>query len=272
MSIRANLHTHTTYCDGKNTPREMVEAAIDKGFHTLGFSGHAHAKCDPECSMSLKGTLAYRGEITKLREEYKGKIEIFLGLENEGAMPQPVEGYDFIIGSVHYLSVNGAYYAMDASPEQFAQCIDECFGGNALGLAKAYYETLTDSIRAEKPDIVGHFDLIEKFNANGRFFDSQSPAYRKIALGALEGIAGTGAIVEINTGAMARGYTKQPYPAAFLIRRLRELEIPVIVSSDAHDAAHIGAYFDEMEELLRTLGFRERMELERGRGFVPVLF
>ena len=26
-----NLHTHTTFCDGKNTPEEMVQAAISLG-------------------------------------------------------------------------------------------------------------------------------------------------------------------------------------------------------------------------------------------------
>ena len=30
--IKADFHTHTTFCDGKSTPREMVEAACRLGF------------------------------------------------------------------------------------------------------------------------------------------------------------------------------------------------------------------------------------------------
>ena len=36
-----NFHTHSTWCDGKDTPEAMIEAAIAKGFSVLGFSSHA---------------------------------------------------------------------------------------------------------------------------------------------------------------------------------------------------------------------------------------
>ena len=42
MKYRQNLHTHTTFCDGKDTPEELVEAAIAKGFDSIGFSGHSY--------------------------------------------------------------------------------------------------------------------------------------------------------------------------------------------------------------------------------------
>jgi len=38
----SNYHTHSTFCDGKNTPEEIVLAAIDKGFDVIGLSGHGH--------------------------------------------------------------------------------------------------------------------------------------------------------------------------------------------------------------------------------------
>ena len=36
--IEYDLHMHTTFCDGKNTPEEIVLYAIDKGFSAIGFS------------------------------------------------------------------------------------------------------------------------------------------------------------------------------------------------------------------------------------------
>ena len=42
MNTLQNLHQHTTFCDGKNTPEEIVLEAIKKGFGAIGFSGHCH--------------------------------------------------------------------------------------------------------------------------------------------------------------------------------------------------------------------------------------
>ena len=39
--MKTNYHTHTTWCDGKDTPEAVVVAAIDKGFDAIGFSSHA---------------------------------------------------------------------------------------------------------------------------------------------------------------------------------------------------------------------------------------
>ena len=38
--LRANYHTHTTFCDGTSTAEEMVQQALDLGFVALGFSSH----------------------------------------------------------------------------------------------------------------------------------------------------------------------------------------------------------------------------------------
>lgn len=41
--IKADFHTHSTYCDGKNTLEEMLDAAIYKKMAAIGFSGHSHS-------------------------------------------------------------------------------------------------------------------------------------------------------------------------------------------------------------------------------------
>ena len=41
ISGRFNLHTHSTWCDGKSTPEEMIQAALAQGLTTLGFSSHS---------------------------------------------------------------------------------------------------------------------------------------------------------------------------------------------------------------------------------------
>ena len=70
----ANYHTHSTFCDGKSTPEEMVLAAMERGFSALGFSGHGYTPFDLHSCMS--DTRGYISEIKRLKEKYKNKIQI----------------------------------------------------------------------------------------------------------------------------------------------------------------------------------------------------
>ena len=65
--MKTNYHTHTTFCDGRDTPEAVVRAAIAKGFSAIGFSSH---------SEMLKDPAAYVAEIRRLEAEYRGKIRV----------------------------------------------------------------------------------------------------------------------------------------------------------------------------------------------------
>ena len=97
----SNLHTHTVFCDGKNTAEEMVISAIDKGFVSLGFSGHAYTEF--ELTSCMKDEQGYINEIERLKEKYKGKIEIYLGTEEDAFAHVDRSKYEYIIGSMHFL-------------------------------------------------------------------------------------------------------------------------------------------------------------------------
>ena len=70
-----DLHMHSAFSDGKNTPEEMIEAAIALGLDTVGLSDHSHAESD-ECGMSPEGSAAYRAEMDRLKPLYAGKIRV----------------------------------------------------------------------------------------------------------------------------------------------------------------------------------------------------
>ena len=63
MIPKANYHTHTKYCDGKNTVAEMTKAAFDKGFTHLGFSGHGYTDFDESYCMSRENIQNYLRDI-----------------------------------------------------------------------------------------------------------------------------------------------------------------------------------------------------------------
>ena len=66
--IKSDFHTHTTYCDGKNSPKEMVEAAYKNGFSAIGFSSHSHTPFDESYCMSVENTEKYIHEVNALKE------------------------------------------------------------------------------------------------------------------------------------------------------------------------------------------------------------
>ena len=88
----SNLHTHSTFCDGRNTPEEIVLAAIDKGFSSIGFSGHGYTPYDLRYCM--KDTEGYIAEINRLKTKYQGRIKILLGIEEDAFAPAYRKNFD----------------------------------------------------------------------------------------------------------------------------------------------------------------------------------
>ena len=71
-----SVHTHTAFCDGKNTMEEMAEAAYKAGVRYYGVSGHSHTPAPQDKGFVLPCDVTeYRKKILELREEYSGKME-----------------------------------------------------------------------------------------------------------------------------------------------------------------------------------------------------
>lgn len=268
--IRQNLHTHTTFCDGKSTAEELVKTAISLGCSSLGFSGHAPLP-PPEgqsWTMSPDRVETYRQELLRLREQYRDQLDIFPGLEQDIDSPAPGDGWDYLIGSVHDLYCGGQCYSVDNTREMLLEAVDLWFGGDPLALAEAYYARVAQVADITGCQIVGHFDLVTKFNEGCSVFQDTHPRYQRAALDALDALCGKNLIFEINTGAMARGYRSAPYPAPFLLQELARRGEAVCITSDCHQAENLLFAFDLAEELARSCGFTETMILTK-EGFVP---
>jgi len=156
--IKQNLHTHSTYCDGKDTITEMIETAIEKGFTKLGFSGHIHVGID-DGSMSEEGQRQYIQEVLQKKEEYKDKIEIYLGIEQDTlARLSMKEPFEYIIGSVHFLEKDGQYMPVDYDETTSVKMVEQWFDNDFLAYAKQYYKTVAVQADWEEVDIIGHID------------------------------------------------------------------------------------------------------------------
>ncbi|MBQ8310778.1 MAG: histidinol-phosphatase HisJ family protein [Clostridia bacterium] len=269
MITLQNLHTHSTYCDGRNTPEETVRRALMLGFDSVGFSEHAPKPfCVNYASMMEKNT-QYRAEIARLKEAYRGQIEIFLGLEEEMYAGSDLSHYDYVIGSVHYLLIGGEYVGFECDIGDLLAIIDTHFGGDGMALARVYYETLAHLPEYGRFDVVGHFDVINKRCEKNGLFDMECAEYRSYALEALQALAGKIPLAEINTGAMTRGHRTAPYPAPFLLKEWRARGGNIIISSDCHSNQFLAHYFREAIELAESCGYRETYVLTKD-GFSHV--
>ena len=265
-----NLHTHTTFCDGSLSPESMVEAALERGCRSIGFSEHSHFGFD-FYSMTPEGTYEYVSEINRLKSKYEGAIEVFLGIEQDYYSGRPPDGLDYVLGSTHYVKEERGddYISIDNGANLQKLAADRHYGGDYYAMAEGYYAVMSDLIAKTGADIVGHFDLIAKYNFGGRLFDETHPRYVAAALGAMDAILEGCKIFEVNTGAMYRYGNSEPYPSVLLLRELQKRGGEVILSSDSHDADSLFHKFDEMIELLKTCGFRYLKRLTK-TGFVDV--
>ena len=240
----SNYHTHTVYCDGNDTPEALVLEAIRLGCPSIGFSGHSVTEFDQSYCMSREKTEEYKREVRALKEKYRGQIEILLGVEQDYYSEEPTDEYDYVIGSVHYILKDGVYLTVDWTREQQEEDVKIYYGGDFYAYAEDYYKIVADIYRKTKCDIVGHFDLITKFNQDDALFDTKDERYRNAALAAVRALLKTPAAFEINTGAIARGLRTEPYPAKFILDEIYREGGEVLITSDCHAKENLLFGFD----------------------------
>lgn len=248
----SNLHTHTIFSDGTCMPEEMILAAIEKNMLSIGFSDHSPMENTIFYYMRDSAVPAYCREIRRLAEKYKGQIEIALGMEldwlTEGIDRSQL---DYIIGDCHDVITCDGPQSIDHCTEVQQRTLREYFGMDSIAYAKAYFRTYAEAMRSMKPDILGHFDLPCKFG----LMDESNPAYLSAAREALAAVLEVTPAIELNTGAISRGYRTIPYPAPYLLNDVRQLGGKFILSSDCHAAENVIFAFEEARGLLISHGF-----------------
>ena len=261
---RQNLHCHTTFDDGKDSPETMVRAALETGFSSVGVSLHCPVPGEDDWCCKETNEAKFIEEMRRLREIYAGRIEVWCGLEYDvDAARRSVPPYDYIIGSCHMLDG----IAIDRDPET-AELLIASQGGSDRA-AQLYYGRMTAMADFPEISIVGHFDLLTKYNERAPLYDTGSGIYRDAAFAAMERLSAAGKIFEINSGAISRGWRTAPYPEPELLRHLKSIGGRVCISSDAHSAAAMDCAFDRCEALARDCDFKELWHFN-GSGFEAV--
>ena len=281
-----NLHTHTRFSDGSDDPEKYVETARLQGLISLGFSDHSPLPFENTFALrenqignycntvlSLRDQLSFKANSNRMPQirNVKPEISIFLGMEADyiPGMGHPfshfLENYqlDYLIGSVHLVR-NGSsadlWFIDGPDPATYDDGLNALFDGDIRKGVTAYYHQINEMLTTSKMDIIGHFDKIKMHN-RGRFFSEMEPWYVALVDETLELVRQSGTIIEVNTRGLYKKRSDSLFPGQAVLEKIHELNIPVIISSDAHKPHEVSMLFRETADLLLKIGFRELMNL-----------
>ncbi len=274
--MKSNFHTHSTFCDGKQSLEENAIEAIDKGFDTLGFSSHAELPFSDDWHIKVERFDEYKAEVERLQKKYSGKLNIRLGFEADfipGITEPTLVTYgkyqpDFLIGSVHFVYNGKGIFEADGSAQSIKKAIDDFYKGNTKEAITRYFEQEREMLKVASSrgifTIIGHADLIRKSNMKSNlmdkgldFFDESEGWYKEQIRLTADAIAKAGVVAEINTGAISRNNMKTPYPSEEFLSMLKERNVPITINSDAHDKKALDCAFDQARALAKKIGYDE---------------
>jgi histidinol-phosphatase (PHP family) len=294
-----NHHTHCDFCDGTTSAAAMADAAQKAGFSVLGFTSHAPLPFSTAWNMDPDDMTDYVRTIRGLAATHAPALEILAGLEVDyiEGLCGPADGrfsafkLDYTIGSTHFVTPSGVPatvistppscldqrgeptfgFTVDEPEADFDRHLEEFYAGDSMQMVADYYTALTACIRTGGFDILGHFDLIRKNNHGQSKFSEDSALYREAAMQAVEALRGTEIIVEVNTGAMTRGYTTSPYPALWILKELKTRGVPICVNADAHAPSHLLIHREAALRLASEAGYRVlTIPTKLGRQEIPL--
>jgi len=271
-----NLHTHSIYSDGKSQPREIVEEAVRQGLTTLGFSEHSPLPFDNNFSVKSADMPRYVAEIAQLKEAFKDKIDIYCGLEADyiTGVSEPFvvtkEKYhlDYLIGGVHLVGQSAhpdeIWFIDGPKWEIYDEGLQRFFEGDIRRAVRRFYEQTNEMIEREPFDIIAHFDKIKMHNRE-RYFHEDEPWYRALAFETLHLIREKGLVMEVNVRGLYKKRYNGFYPSPWLMEEACKMNIPAIISADAHHFSELTLEFAAAEEALKRAGYRSVVNFKDGR-------
>jgi histidinol-phosphatase (PHP family) len=257
--IKVDYHTHNLRCGhAQGRIEDYIKAAILRGLADIGISDHSPIywlEGDdplPTLAMAKSELDGYVDEVLSLKKQYEGQIDVRLGLECDYI--EGMEDYyravlakypfDYVIGSVHYVSGRNVYDASRwAGAAAGSQPVMDTFA--------EYYRLVAKSARSGMFDIIAHATAITAYAPK-----PIAAAIEPLQDAALQAIADAYVCMEINTSGY-RKMTTDPFPTARMVAKAHELGIPLTFSSDSHRPDDVAFASDRVGKLLGEVGVTE---------------
>ena len=270
----ANYHTHCLYCDGKSTLEEHVREAEKLGLLQLGFSSHAPVPFENKFAISEEKMPEYVREIDHLKSQTSVcllkslECDFIPEMTVDFSERQLVNSLDYVIGGVHLVKPphgDGLWFIDGPKQEIYDDGLRDLFDGNIRLAVTTFWEQTFEMLETQKMDIIAHFDKIKMHNHN-RFFTEDEKWYKTLADKAIQLIKRHNVIIEVNTRGLYKKRCDHFYPSTELLIKARKADIPVLVSSDAHQAEELMLFVPEALEELQRCGFDHTAWFDVNKG------
>ncbi len=255
----------------------VVQAAAERGFTTYGLSEHAPRFSVEHLYPEERGLTPadlvdkferYVHRAMELRDEYQDRLELLVGFETE-ALPVDLwadkmrelrrsAAFDYIVGSVH--SIGDTW--IDLNPETSERAALASGGWEALRCA--YFDRLAELVETLEPEIVGHVDLIRRFDGHDFQFSGTAMQHAERVL---EAARAHGAALEVNAAPVRRGFGPV-YPGPQVLARAQQMGVAVTLGDDSHGPDGVGIGLDACMLAIASAGYREVHYLTRQEGEV----
>lgn len=261
---------HSRFGDGVEGPVDIARAARDRGFVAFGFTEHFDMPPERKCGNWLEDRSdawlrEYVAEVLEARRENDGAVEILLGAELDyirGAADSTraaisAAPFDYFVGSVHHIRLDDRDMCIECGRERMLEALSAA--GSTESLQLIYYDHIIEMLGWDFVSIVAHLDVF-KWCLN---LDEREPTERVRARvrEVLDAIRDAGAALDVNSGGIRK--MGEPFPAPWILAEARRLNVPITLGDDSHGPNDVGGRFDEVFDVLRSVGFTE-MQLVRG--------
>ena len=257
-------HSHNFFCDGHHSPEEMLQSAVNQNVNAFGFSSHSPLKFLNKWSISMNNLNKLMDIVNNLRLKYSSKIQIYKSLEAD-YIPNYSYSFDFfrnkysldyIIGSVHLVlnPQNDEILFIDGPADKFVQNLNRVFNGNIKKAVETYVYQNIEMLQTQNFEILGHMDRIN-VNATKAGLEVNSSWYNSLLDIYLKEIKKENVIVEINTRAKYKGKYDYTNPSVKTLEKMKRLDIPVIISTDAHKTNEITLLYNESLQELKNINY-----------------
>lgn len=266
MDLRniSDYHTHNQLCrHAVGSLEDYVKAAIKIGLGEIGFCDHFPMYYLPEnipiekYAMIMDEFPEYINEAERLKDKYNEQISVKLGIEVDymerqeeeisNVLKKFSEKLDFVFGTSHVLMSRFGAWCFD--DPYFIENY-KIYGIDAI--YEQYYDKLYHLVESNLFDVVAHFDLPKKFK---KFPKNHDRIFEKV-IKVLESIKRKDMVIEINTSGFRKD-VKEQYPSWEIIREMHNLDIPILLGSDAHLLTEVGYMFKEVLSKLKKIGFNQ---------------
>lgn len=267
---KCNYHTHSTYCDGKDPISAFVQQAEKLQMTELGFSSHAPIPIANNFGIQESAISTYKNEIQQLQKNTP--LNLYYGLECD-FIPQITKPFHYykdtyklhyIIGGVHLVKhpqSQNVWFIDGSKREIYDQGLEQLFDNNIRKAVTAFWEQTFEMIETQTFDIIAHIDKIKMHNQN-RFFTEDETWYRQLVDHAIELIHQKKIIIEINSRGIYKKRCPDFYPSDYILQKIAALDIPMIISSDAHQAEELSLGHIEAKEKLKSFGINHLMHIK----------